>query len=363
VLPDEAPEDKLPPWLHAMRPVDKPVVDAEDKASFAEDGFDDEFDMETGPAGAASAAEMERKGTLDRLRGGEVVLLNVPVKPGEPLGYVGKYGTEGNLGFHFEIFSKEPIVDLEVHKDEWKLVPADEDTDLIATPDRVADMVDATGPAAAALGMPDNDGRISAAEVKRFFHGADEASKKEVRRLVTRHVSEWSTAVDYAATLTKGELFRWADEHAVDDFVAEAKTMRWYSDVLAADLELPEDGIVYHYHPIRFIEWFVETQGGTLAEIAKGSGGGEDDAGGGVTIECDDLPEDERKSLGCEAPPAEESDADDAKKKGEAGASYKTSVKVEGGALKIEPDKARCGESELGILRAEAEAEAAGKDE
>ncbi|HEV8320258.1 MAG TPA: peptidoglycan recognition family protein [Myxococcota bacterium] len=359
-LPDDTPPEKQPSWLHTLKPIDKPVVDEEDKASFAEDGFDDEFDMEKGEADkGASAADVGRRGTMERLIAGECVLLNVPVKPGEVLGYVGHYGAEGNLGFHFEIFSKDPLVDFEAHKDEWKLAPADEDTDLIVTADRIPDYIDASGGLAKGLGMPENDGRISAEEMRYFWKSGDAAAKAEMRRLVTRHISEWHTGVDYEVSAKKGELFRWGEEHALADFIEEAKAMCWWGDdarggtLLAGDLDLPADGLVYHYHPIRFIEWFVETQGGTLAEIAKGSGSAAGEDAEDVVIECDDLPEEDRKALGCDTAGG---------KKGKVDSSAAPPPKAEGGKITMVPDKARCGESELSILKADEERES-GKDE
>jgi N-acetylmuramoyl-L-alanine amidase len=115
----------------------------------------------------------------------------------------------------------------------------------------------------------DHDGRLSRRELTEFYGGSDKASMRDV---VTLHVSEWAPEPDWTEELTKNisDLKKKSakikgKKSAIDDddddlpikaLVDEQLTpFLWWTDAVAKELGLPASAIVYHYHPLRFIEY------------------------------------------------------------------------------------------------------------
>ena len=95
---------------------------------------------------------------------------------------------------------------------------------------------------------------------------------EQLRKAVSYNISEWTEEPDWAASL-KGSIadFRKKsakrkgkqagaddddEDYDIDAMVDEQlKPYLWWTNDVAVALGLPSDGVVYHYHPIRFIEW------------------------------------------------------------------------------------------------------------
>ncbi|MBK9032933.1 MAG: N-acetylmuramoyl-L-alanine amidase [Myxococcales bacterium] len=116
----------------------------------------------------------------------------------------------------------------------------------------------------------DQDGRLSRTELAEFYDGSDD---EVVRDLITLHVSEWAPEPEWAEELksrpqqftkktpkTQKRRPRGADDDDedldIDKMVKDQLApFTWWTDAVAKGLGLPASGTVYHYHPLRFIEY------------------------------------------------------------------------------------------------------------
>lgn len=115
----------------------------------------------------------------------------------------------------------------------------------------------------------DKDQRLSRKEIADFYSGADNGPERD---LITLHVSEWTSEPDWTEALqSRPQQFqkKWngkkgkpkktdADDEDLDiaRMVKEQlEPFTWWTDLVAKGVGLPASGIVYHYHPLRFIEY------------------------------------------------------------------------------------------------------------
>ncbi len=115
----------------------------------------------------------------------------------------------------------------------------------------------------------DKDQRLSRKEIADFYSGADNGPERD---LITLHVTEWTSEPDWTEALqSRPQQFqkKWngkkgkpkktdADDEDLDiaRMVKEQlEPFLWWTDAVAKGLGLPSSGIVYHYHPLRFIEF------------------------------------------------------------------------------------------------------------
>ena len=119
----------------------------------------------------------------------------------------------------------------------------------------------------------DKDGRLSNAELSAFYSGG--GANETLHKVVSYNVSEWTDEPDWTDSLkaanqvnadfTKKSPKRKGKQAGADDddetidipaMVEEQLTpYLWWTNDVASALGLPADGVVAHYHPIRFIEW------------------------------------------------------------------------------------------------------------
>lgn len=115
----------------------------------------------------------------------------------------------------------------------------------------------------------DKDQRLSRKEIADFYSGGDNGPERD---LITLHVSEWTSEPDWTEALqSRPQQFqkKWngkkgkpkktdADDEDLDiaRMVKEQlEPFTWWTDLVAKGVGLPGSGIVYHYHPLRFIEY------------------------------------------------------------------------------------------------------------
>ena len=138
---------------------------------------------------------------------------------------------------------------------------------------------------------------LSARRIREFFETADEEERLPLRRLIARHVSEWSVWVDWARTLLEqqpwasgvleespgsevrpwsrwftGEASRWLQFTWLDDRVANHLGLRFAPG---------QEGVLNHFHPVNFLAWWLylrsAVRGRPLEDILRclqGSAGG-----------------------------------------------------------------------------------------
>ncbi len=115
----------------------------------------------------------------------------------------------------------------------------------------------------------DKDQRLSRKEIADFYSGADNGPERD---MITLHVSEWTSEPDWTEALQSrpqqfqkkagGKKGKPKKTDGDDEDLDIAKMVKeqlepflWWTDPVAKGLGLPSSGIVYHYHPLRFIEF------------------------------------------------------------------------------------------------------------
>lgn len=128
----------------------------------------------------------------------------------------------------------------------------------------------------------DRDGRLSHSELVDFYGGSDKAGTRD---LITLHVSEWSSEPDWTEELTaaadqfkKKSVKKRGRARNVDDDDEDMKIstlvdeqlapFTWWTEKVATALGLPANATVFHYHPIRFIEYANAAQKKPDAKVA-----------------------------------------------------------------------------------------------
>jgi N-acetylmuramoyl-L-alanine amidase len=190
----------------------------------------------------------------------DVAILDEPVDAGIVIGHVGSAGpAEVNQdGIHLEVFSRGNLF---AHNEEWAADWAVHDGTAgqrMCEVKEINDLIDT-----------DKDLRLSRQELADFYAGA---GGQEARKIISYNISEWTEEPDWAVALKtaqadfvkkspkrKGKKAGADDDDEdidVDAMVEEQlKPFLWWTNDVATALGLPSDGVVYHYHPIRFIEW------------------------------------------------------------------------------------------------------------
>jgi len=204
-------------------------------------------------AGGAGQAGWMRRGRDKKwaaeLSAGEVVVCDEPVVAGEVVAHFGEAGRPGDWKgqVHFEVFSEEEIGG-EVDPGFWKTYDGTAGGRFCLVPD-IVNPIDT-----------DHSQSLAHHEVVDFFHA--NPARVDFRRIAVRHVSEWGDRSDFEAALDKardfGRLPR-AKKHEL--FARQIEPYLFWGDDVAGT-GLPEDKVVWGYHPITFILWLNDKQKG-----------------------------------------------------------------------------------------------------
>ena len=74
--------------------------------------------------------------------------------------------------------------------------------------------------------------------------------------MMTLHVSEWTFEPDWRVALQASSGSATLSPEEIDGIVADQIAPGlWWDATVARHCQLPQDGVVYHYHPIAFITW------------------------------------------------------------------------------------------------------------
>lgn len=208
--------------------------------------------------GKDAPAWLDSKAWADKKVIDGVGVLDEAVDAGIQIGRVGVAGPSeaSQAQVHLEIFSRTNL--FADYPDDWTVYDGTAGGRFCEVKE-INDLIDA-----------DKDGRLSNEELTAFYgSGAD---SELLRKAVSYNVSEWTEEPDWAASLKasmadfrkksakrKGKQAGADDDdedYDIDAMVEEQlKPFLWWTSDVAAALGLPSDGVVYHYHPIRFIEW------------------------------------------------------------------------------------------------------------
>jgi N-acetylmuramoyl-L-alanine amidase len=193
---------------------------------------------------------MTRESWKQHGKPGEVVLLDDPVEAGEVLGRMGKAGpTIGDEDLmkpqlHFAIFSRDRLF-AELGDTEWNPVDGVDGGRFSTEPD-VNSPID----------IAPRDGKLTRRELVEFFLSSGD--RQGMRKLVTFHVSEWTAEPSWVDALTTTNDLGLTPKQIAELVEEQITPGLWWDDRVALHAGLPTDGLVYHYHPIRFIQWINE---------------------------------------------------------------------------------------------------------
>lgn len=200
--------------------------------------------------------------TANKLKEGNCVKLDLPIEGGDPIANTGLIhpaglvnGNSDAYGVHLEIFSKENVFN-EAHMEggDWTLVEDTSDKYIICESDETF----------ASVAKSLEDGAVRST-IERLGWGGSEASAaedvKEVRQalaenlpllrtLITRNTSYW--AIDWQKVKSNNP--DWAKAFTFTDEDARmARRYAWWGQ--RTDLGLPASALVYHYHPVAFLDY------------------------------------------------------------------------------------------------------------
>jgi hypothetical protein len=258
---------------------------------------------------------------LAALKRGDVSLFDpsgkdqTKVAAGDIIGRVGQFGAGEGLDddddfadagskagvpglVHVEVFadgSWRQLVDLlGVHGEHWFELEADTDDNLTVDTDDLLRLI-----------MPDEIGRkkpklddfiftarqAASDDILDFYSrdADDDVRKEQVRRAITRHVSEWSDQVDWFKSMAKAQ--GWDERVEGLKSLLQDEQGRWRKTLFARQIQrqLPFvwlnqkvaehvgletgtswDGVLYFFHPIHFLLWLTFHTNTRLRVLAKG---------------------------------------------------------------------------------------------
>jgi len=295
-------DDEAPPWVrHAYR-LDRGEADEGDepslgKTSKGKDEDEDEDDDEERLAferRARATPVLEVGKGLWALKRGQVALFpldperRIRVPANERLGRMGSFGEESDREplLHVEVFADHRWregIDMNRHGDFWVELDEDLRNDLVVDTEEILRLFVSDR---RRLGRRRNaEVTVRASEIEDFFSDPDSGAKSYLRRAIVRHISEWSSAVNWVRSLTRGQgwdaLLDLADQYTdADDlalngyFVSEIRARLpfvWLTEAVAehAGLEI-EEGIVYTFHPIYFLMWLTFRSAQRIQVLSSG---------------------------------------------------------------------------------------------
>lgn len=190
---------------------------------------------------------------LAALRRGDIAFPDAGVVAGEALGQVGRAGPPGRLEpqIHVEVIAREPLGSLAKGEFDEK--------------DCAESGLVCVEPAIQAVlgGLPPGE---------LFRRGAQNEPLRRraaaLRKLAVRYRSEWAarSAREQDAALAKSRAWQQLSSQERDQIFCHqiAPTLWWTSEV-AKRTGLPEEPLVWHYHPIEFVRWLSGTLRGMQA--------------------------------------------------------------------------------------------------
>jgi murein DD-endopeptidase MepM/ murein hydrolase activator NlpD len=185
---------------------------------------------------------------------GGVVCLAYPVGAGEIVGH-----SDGDF-MHFEVFTAQDVVDSSYPGKEFV---SDDNGDALYDSRKLLDLLEskcdlgqhlkalAPSPGAARSGV------VLQEEIVAFFRLGSEKAREALRGLVTKHVSEWSTAARWPDLKDTGA-WGYYDIATAKDLQDAQERNAWLTADVARWCKLPADGVLVHYHPVAFIDWLAD---------------------------------------------------------------------------------------------------------
>jgi N-acetyl-anhydromuramyl-L-alanine amidase AmpD len=203
------------------------------------------------------------------------------------IGYSGEFGTEDDWKpqIHFEVFADtgwKEAIDIAVHGRSFVELDDDVEPDLFVENRDILSLFGTPARRGASL-VPDRI--LDQATIEEFWSNTDtdgEEAKGYLRKVVVRHVSEWSDKVDWVSSLSSAD--NW--DGKVSDFkqilaknsigrnaIATVLPFIWLSKDLAEHIGLDVSewrGILDHFHPIHFLMWLTYSSTQRIQTLSSG---------------------------------------------------------------------------------------------
>ncbi|MCB9728100.1 MAG: N-acetylmuramoyl-L-alanine amidase [Deltaproteobacteria bacterium] len=212
----------------------------------------------------------------------------IKVSSGEVIAQVGKFGPPDDWSpmIHVEIFAPkgwDEAIDMSVHGRYFVEIEADLDGDLFCDNHAILDLFGGGGYLSQKASLVPQR-VVTPMDIEDLYTSVGDyvEERRWLRTVISRHVSEWSDQVDWVRALSKAE--GWDDQ--IDDFkeaIKQAGIFRdalvdvlpfvWLSRDVAEHIGLPVeawDGVVYHFHPVHFLQWLTFHASQRIQVISKG---------------------------------------------------------------------------------------------
>lgn len=174
--------------------------------------------------------------------------LAIDVNAGDLVGHVGEAGLPGRFEgqLHVEVMSADEIGE-KVEPGFWTTVEG-------AGMGRFCDAPDIVGRIDKPSPNGKKDGLLSRAEMINFFKA--DPQREAFRKLAVHHVSEWADNNDWQVALAKTRDFAELPKAQRGRLYRDQiEPVLWWTDEVASAAELPDDKLVWNYHPVTFIVW------------------------------------------------------------------------------------------------------------
>jgi N-acetyl-anhydromuramyl-L-alanine amidase AmpD len=202
-----------------------------------------------GPAGLPEGDEipMAAPGFI-ALRNELVALVTVPIKAGDVIGHVGRFRATKDEKMQ-EMIEMAVMSAKPVFKDGmFDTDDTDDDPGILCNSRKVWKHYTEDPRKLQALitgGFPLSDEEIIA-----YYNDEDKRGYTALRWLAPRHATEYSIDTDFSGMFGGGVDFEWALLEDAKEYKKEIRAFLWWNQAVAKHAGLPEDGLVYTYHPI-----------------------------------------------------------------------------------------------------------------
>ncbi len=280
-------DDSSPQWVRDLLKVDagktdEAAADLEKKADETDELEDiedaNEVDVTDPNAIDVKTGWLKVGDGVQGLRDGKIAKIlhekkPITIKPGDVIGRVGVFGHEDDWKpqIHVEVFADptwKDAIDMGVHGRYFTELPVDVGADLFVESRDILSLFGTSKRRGTAL-SPQRV--LDPSTIEGFWTSPTEfvEEKRFTRRLVTRHVSEWSDMVDWVLSLSKAE--GW-DQRVVEfeallresslgrDAIRSVLPFIWLNKDVAKHIGLDVTdwrGILDHFHPIHFLLWLM----------------------------------------------------------------------------------------------------------
>ncbi len=209
---------------------------------------------------------------------GDILLVNIPVKAGDEIGFVGIFGDTTDRDrqraqVHVEVFSETNIFQTRnAQKDSWNIVEGDSsDYSLV----RVKRIISPIQKHIAEHNNGKKPSFLKASEIRSFFSaGPTEdaaAARDSFRKFICYHKSEWSPLMDWTRTAVQTVGWQWENENQFGDWLLKWLPFQWLTKDVTSALNLPASHHFYTYHPIYLLEHLNSTYAGNIRKNAEES--------------------------------------------------------------------------------------------